>query len=72
VNNHCGVVNGDSGRYPKIVHDPPESSFTVDRNTHYRFNRRFDLAAMLPKLLRALATTSPLPLKALRFSEVYS
>ena len=32
----------------------------------YRFNRRFDLPAMLPGLLRALATTRPLPLKALR------
>lgn len=38
----------------------------------YRFNRRFDLAAMLPRLLRALATTRPLPLKVLRFSEVCS
>ena len=32
----------------------------------YRFNRRFDLPAMLPGLLRALATTRPLPFKALR------
>ncbi|WP_029527772.1 IS1595 family transposase [Polaromonas glacialis] len=35
----------------------------------YRFNRRFDLPAMLPRLprlLRALATTRPLPLKVLR------
>lgn len=38
----------------------------------YRFNRRFDLAAMLPSLLRAVATTRPLPLKALRLSEVSS
>ena len=38
----------------------------------YRFNRRFDLPAMLPRLLRALATTRPLPLKMLRFSEVSS
>ena len=38
----------------------------------YRFNRRFDLPAMLPRLLRALATTRPLPLKVLRLSEVSS
>lgn len=38
----------------------------------YRFNRRFELAAMLPRLLRAVATTTPLPLKVLRFSEVGS
>lgn len=38
----------------------------------YRFNRRFDLPAMLPRLLRALATTRPLPLKILRVSEISS
>ena len=31
-----------------------------------RFNRRYDLPAMLPRLLQALATTRPLPLKELR------
>ena len=36
----------------------------------YRFSRRFDLAAMLPTLLRALVTAAPLPLKVLRVSEV--
>ena len=35
----------------------------------YRFNRRFDLAAMLPRLLRAAVTTKPHPLTALRWSE---
>ena len=35
----------------------------------YRFNRRFDLAAMLPRLLRAAVTTKPHPLKILRWSE---
>ena len=35
----------------------------------YRFNRRFHLPSMLPRLLRALATTGPLPLKVLRVSE---
>lgn len=38
----------------------------------YRFNRRFDLPAMLPRLLRALASTGPLPLKILRISEASS
>lgn len=36
----------------------------------YRFNRRFDLPKMLPRLLNALVTTGPLPLKVLRVSEV--
>lgn len=35
----------------------------------YRFNRRFDLAAMPERLLRALASTGPLPLRSLRLSE---
>lgn len=35
----------------------------------YRFNRRYDMAAMLPRLLRAAALTKPQPLKHLRWSE---
>lgn len=35
----------------------------------YRFNRRFDLAAMVPRLLRAAVTTKPHPLSVLRLSE---
>jgi transposase-like protein len=35
----------------------------------YRFNRRFDLAAMLPRLLRAAVVTKPHPLAVLRWSE---
>jgi len=38
----------------------------------YRFNRRFDLPAMLPRLLKALATTAALPLKVIRGSEASS
>lgn len=36
----------------------------------YRFNRRFDLHAMLPRLLRASVLTLPQPSRILRFSEV--
>ncbi|GGH63351.1 hypothetical protein GCM10010975_29060 [Comamonas phosphati] len=36
----------------------------------YRFNRRFNLQAMVPRLLNALAQTKPLPLKALRSPEL--
>lgn len=32
----------------------------------YRFNRRFDLAAMVPRLLTALICTSPCPGKAIQ------
>ena len=35
----------------------------------YRFNRRLDLAAMVPRLVRAAATTAPHPLRVLRLSE---
>ena len=38
----------------------------------YRFNRRFNLAAMVPRLLAALAQTSPLTQKALRSPELCS
>jgi len=36
----------------------------------YRFNRRFDLQAILPRLLRASVLTMPQPSRILRFSEV--
>jgi ribosomal protein L37AE/L43A len=36
----------------------------------YRFNRRFDLHSMLPRLLRASVLTKPQPSTTLRFSEV--
>jgi ISXO2-like transposase domain/Transposase zinc-ribbon domain len=35
----------------------------------YRFNRRYNLAAMVPRLLRAAVTTKPHPLHILRLSE---
>lgn len=38
----------------------------------YRFNRRFDLAAMLPQLIFAATMTKPQPLYMLRLSEVSS
>jgi ribosomal protein L37AE/L43A len=37
--------------------------------TQYRFNRRFDLRSMLPRLLRAAGQTSPTPLKRIRVAE---
>ena len=38
----------------------------------YRFNRRCDLAAMLPGLLRAAARTRPLPLRVMRLTKAGS
>jgi len=32
VNTDSGIVNTDSGNYPKSVHLPPESLFTFDQN----------------------------------------
>ncbi|MCP4466084.1 MAG: IS1595 family transposase, partial [Halieaceae bacterium] len=36
----------------------------------YRFNRRFDLKAMMPRILRASVLTLPQPSHILRLSEV--
>lgn len=38
----------------------------------YRFNRRFDLASMLPRLLQAVVVTKPQPIRKLRLSEAGS
>ena len=36
----------------------------------YRFNRRYDLAAMLPRLTWAAVRTPPMPCRLLRLAEV--
>jgi ribosomal protein L37AE/L43A len=36
----------------------------------YRFNRRYDLAAMLPRLTKAAAKTPPMPYRLLKLAEV--
>ncbi len=38
--------------------------------SQYRFNRRFDLRSMLPRLLRAAVTTKPKPLYVTRLAEL--
>ena len=36
----------------------------------YRFNRRYDLAAMLPRLIHAAVQTPPMPYRRLKLAEV--
>ena len=38
----------------------------------YRFNRRYDLAAMIPRLCWAGARTAPMPYQLLELAEVYA
>jgi len=38
----------------------------------YRFNRRYDLAAMMPRLCWASVRTTPMPYRLLKLAEVYS
>jgi hypothetical protein len=38
----------------------------------YRFNRRYDLAAMLPRLCWASVRTTPMPYRLLKLAEVYA
>lgn len=56
-----------SGTYHAIDHAKYAHRYLAE--FAYRFNRRFDLAAMVPRLLRAAVTTQPLPLSVLRLSE---
>ena len=37
----------------------------------YRFNRRFDLEAMMPRFLHAAARTPPIPCRLLKLAEAY-
>ena len=56
-----------SGTYHSFDHQKYGARYLAE--FAYRFNRRFDLAAMVPRLLRAAVTTKPHPLKTLRLSE---
>jgi ISXO2-like transposase domain len=38
----------------------------------YRFNRRYDLAAMIPRLTWAAVRTAPMPYRLLKLAEVYA
>jgi len=38
----------------------------------YRFNRRYDLAAMIPRLTWAAVRTTPMPYRLLKLAEVYA
>jgi transposase-like protein len=56
-----------SGTYHSINHSKYGNRYLAEFS--YRFNRRFDLASMLPRLLNAAATTKPHTLRTLRSSE---
>lgn len=56
-----------SGTYHSFDHAKYAARYLAE--FAYRFNRRFDLATMVPRLLRAAALTKPLPLKSLQWSE---
>jgi hypothetical protein len=56
-----------SGTYHALKHTKYADRYLAE--FAYRFNRRFDLAAMVRRVLRAAATTKPQPLRVLRFSE---
>jgi hypothetical protein len=55
-----------SGTYHAIDHAKYADRYLAE--FAYRFNRRVDLAAMVPRLLRAAVTTKPHPLSVLRLS----
>lgn len=59
-----------AGTYHSIKHSKYAKRYLAE--FCYRFNRRFNLEAMLPRLLDAVAQTRPLPLKNLRSPELCS
>jgi hypothetical protein len=38
----------------------------------YRFNRRYDLGAMMPRLIWADVRTTPMPCRLLKVADVYA
>lgn len=56
-----------SGKYHAFDHAKYVHRYLAEFS--YRFNRRFDLAGMMPRLLRAAVATHPITLDKLRLSE---
>jgi transposase-like protein len=56
-----------SGTYHSIDHVKYGNRYLAEFS--YRFNRRFDLPSMLPRLVKAAATTKPHTLRTIRMSE---
>lgn len=56
-----------AGTYHSINHQKYGNRYLAE--FAYRFNRRFDLAQIMPRLLNAAATTKPHTLRVLRYSE---
>lgn len=58
-----------SGTYHSIDHRKYGNRYFAEFT--YRFNHRFDLAAMLPRLLSAAAATKPHPMSLIRIKEAH-
>ena len=69
VNTMLGNLKSSmAGTYHAIKHSKYARRYLAE--FCYRFNRRFKLQALLPRLLNAVAHTAPLPLRALRSPEL--
>jgi hypothetical protein len=66
------IIDLRSGSVELEVHaaHPDQSLYQANlAEFAYRFNRRFDMAVMLSRLLQAAVTTAPQPLRTIRWSE---
>ncbi len=68
-----GMKEGDP--LPFDINRIAPTTFVVPRylaEFEYRFNRRYDLAAMIPRLAWAAVQTTPMPYRLLKLAEVYA
>ena len=64
---HLNRLRQQGGTYRSIA---PKHAPRYLAEFEYRFNRRYDLAAMLPRLATAAAQTPPMPYRLLKLAEV--
>ena len=70
VNTALGNIKAAIVRTYHAIHEKHVPRYLAE--FEYRFNRRYDLAAMLPRLTWAAVRTSPMPFRLLKLADAYA
>ena len=69
VNTALGNIKAAITATYRSIHSKHVSRYLAE--FEYRFNRRYDLAAMIPRLFWAGVRTPPMPYRLLRLADVF-
>jgi hypothetical protein len=66
----CGNIKAAIVGTYRAIHEKHVPRYLAEFD--YRFNRRYDLGAMLPRLLWAGVRTTPMPYRLLKLADIYA